>query len=102
MAVTKIPLPCRPASPRACPIRAAQTGTAGVRISHCFPRTPTKVEVCIFNKPTARKKLERLELPEYTDEIFHGYVPDAGPGFTIYGYRVHGPYDPNNGHRFNH
>ena len=43
---------------------------------------------------------ERIELPEYRDEIWHGYVPDLGPG-TVYGYRVHGPYEPEEGHRFN-
>jgi len=42
----------------------------------------------------------RIELPEYTDQVFHGYIPDVGPG-TFYGYRVHGPYDPARGHRFN-
>ena len=42
----------------------------------------------------------RIELPEYTDQIFHGYVPDVAPG-TFYGYRVHGPYEPDAGHRFN-
>ena len=43
--------------------------------------------------PTAKRRLERIELPEYTDQIFHGYLPDVGPG-TFYGYRVHGPYEP--------
>lgn len=43
---------------------------------------------------------KRIELPEYTDEIWHGYLPDAHPG-QIYGYRVHGPYEPDAGHRFN-
>jgi isoamylase len=38
-------------------------------------------------------ELERFELPEYTDEVWHGYLPDARPG-TFYGYRVHGPYQP--------
>jgi isoamylase len=38
--------------------------------------------------------------PEYTDEVWHGYLPDARPG-TVYGYRVHGPYAPEEGHRFN-
>ena len=46
------------------------------------------------------KEIERIELPEYTDEIWHGYLPDAHPG-QIYGYRVHGPYEPDAGHRFN-
>jgi glycogen operon protein len=40
-------------------------------------------------------------LPEYTDQVWHGYLPDARPG-QLYGYRVHGPYDPARGHRFNH
>ncbi len=45
-------------------------------------------------------EIARLELPEYTDEIWHGYVPKLQPG-ALYGYRVYGPYDPENGHRFN-
>ena len=48
----------------------------------------------------AARKIERITLPEYTNEIWHGYLPGVGPG-TLYGYRVHGPYDPENGHRFN-
>ena len=43
---------------------------------------------------------ERIVLPEYTDQVWHGYLPDVRPG-QLYGYRVHGPYDPANGHRFN-
>ena len=46
------------------------------------------------------QELERIELPEYTDEVWHGYLPDARPG-QVYGYRVHGPYAPTEGHRFN-
>lgn len=61
-----------------------------------FSANATKVEVCLFDGDTER----RIELPEYTDEVFHGYIPDVGPG-TFYGYRVHGPYEPENGHRFN-
>src|ERR1700677_3451262 len=64
-----------------------------------FSANATKVELCLFDA-SGERELERLELPEYTDEIWHGYLPDARPG-TIYGYRVHGPYDPANGHRFN-
>ena len=64
-----------------------------------FSANATKVELCLFDAAT-EEELERIELPEYTDEIFHGYLPDAHPGL-IYGYRVHGPYDPENGHRFN-
>ncbi len=43
---------------------------------------------------------QRIALPEYTDEVWHGYLPEAYPGL-LYGYRVHGPYEPAAGHRFN-
>jgi len=65
-----------------------------------FSANATKVELCLFDDAGV-VELERIELPEYTDEIFHGYLPDAHPGL-IYGYRVYGAYDPANGHRFNH
>ncbi|WP_263145806.1 glycogen debranching protein GlgX [Pseudomonas sp. RIT-PI-AD] len=64
-----------------------------------FSAHATKVELCLFDK-TGEVELERIELPEYTDEIWHGYLPDAHPG-QVYGYRVHGPYKPEEGHRFN-
>jgi len=46
------------------------------------------------------KEIERIALPEYTDLVWHGYIPDVAPG-TVYGFRVHGPYEPLQGHRFN-
>jgi isoamylase len=64
-----------------------------------FSANATKVEVCIFDS-TGDKEISRTELPEYTDQIFHGYLPEVGPG-TLYGFRVHGPYEPDHGHRFN-
>ncbi|WP_119300752.1 glycogen debranching protein GlgX [Dongia deserti] len=64
-----------------------------------FSAHATKVELCLFD-PHGETELERIELPEFTDEVWHGYLPDARPG-TIYGFRVYGPYDPQNGHRFN-
>ena len=64
-----------------------------------FSANATKVEVCIFDK-TGAQELDRIELPEYTDQIWHGYLADVRPN-TIYGYRVHGPYAPDAGHRFN-
>jgi glycogen operon protein len=64
-----------------------------------FSTHATKVELCLFDAD-GNKEVERIELPEYTDEIWHGYVTDLHPG-TIYGYRVHGPYEPEQGHRFN-
>ena len=64
-----------------------------------FSAHATRVELCLFDD-TGRREIERIELPEYTNEIWHGYLPDAHPG-QIYGYRVHGPYEPDAGHRFN-
>jgi len=64
-----------------------------------FSAYATKVEVCIFDS-SGERELERLELPEYTDEIWHGFVRGVGPG-SVYGYRVHGPFEPEAGHRFN-
>src|SRR5256714_3575118 len=64
-----------------------------------FSANATKVELCLFDDH-GNRELERIELPEYTDEVWHGYLPDARPG-TVYGYRVHGPYEPDAGHRFN-
>jgi isoamylase len=64
-----------------------------------FSAHAEKVELCLFH-PTEHREVERIVLPEYTNEIWHGYLPEVGPG-TLYGYRVYGPYDPENGHRFN-
>src|SRR5258706_12398823 len=64
-----------------------------------FSANATKVELCLFDID-GKKELERVEMPEYTDEVWHCYLPDARPG-TVYGYRVHGPYEPDAGHRFN-
>ena len=64
-----------------------------------FSANATKVELCLFDNE-GRRELQRVELPEFTDEVWHGYLPDARPG-TVYAYRVHGPYDPDAGHRFN-
>ncbi len=64
-----------------------------------FSANATKVELCLFNE-SGDRELERIALPEYTNQIWHGYLPDVGPA-TVYGYRVHGPYEPEAGHRFN-
>ncbi len=64
-----------------------------------FSANATKVELCLFDQD-GKTELERIELPEYTDEVWHGYLPDARPG-SVYGYRVHGPWQPEAGHRFN-
>src|SRR3954462_1572740 len=64
-----------------------------------FSANATNVELCLFDIDGSTE-LERVELPEYTDEVWHGYLPDARPG-QVYGYRVYGPYAPKEGHRFN-
>ena len=64
-----------------------------------FSAHATAVELCIFDTEGGTE-LERIMLPEFTDEIWHGYVEGVGPG-DAYGYRVHGPYAPGEGHRFN-
>ena len=79
------------------PLGATWTGL-GVNFA-LFSASATKVELCLFDDQ-GEKEIERIELPEFTDEVWHGFVPDARPG-TIYGYRVHGPYEPENGHRYN-
>ncbi len=64
-----------------------------------FSGRATKVELCLFD-PGGRRQTECIALPEYTDEVWHGYLPEVGPG-QLYGYRVHGPYRPAEGLRFN-
>jgi glycogen operon protein len=79
------------------PLGATWTGL-GVNFA-LFSANASKVELCLFDEQ-GQKEIERIELPEFTDEVWHGFLQDARPGL-IYGYRVHGPYDPANGHRFN-
>ena len=64
-----------------------------------FSANATRVELCLFDRD-GREETARITLPDYTDQIFHGYVEDIRPG-QVYGYRVHGPYEPEAGHRFN-
>jgi len=64
-----------------------------------FSAHAERIDLCIFDA-TGRREIARYELPEWTDEIWHGYLPDAKPGL-LYGYRAHGPYAPQEGHRFN-
>ncbi|HEV3426205.1 MAG TPA: glycogen debranching protein GlgX [Paraburkholderia sp.] len=64
-----------------------------------FSANAQQIELCLFD-PTGRKEMKRFMLPECTDEVWHGYLPNAHPG-TAYGFRAHGPYQPQHGHRFN-
>src|SRR5689334_12319708 len=65
-----------------------------------FSEAASRVEVCLFDRPDDTKERERFTLPECTAHIYHGYVPGLKPG-QLYGYRVHGPWDPASGLRFN-
>ncbi len=65
-----------------------------------FSENATKVELCLYENEYATRESHRIALPEYTDLVWHGYFPDLRPG-QVYGFRVHGPYDPMNGLRFN-
>jgi glycogen operon protein len=64
-----------------------------------YSANATRVELCLFDRH-GRREVDRIPLPEQTHEVWHGYLPDIRPG-QLYGYRVHGPYDPGQGHRFN-
>ena len=64
-----------------------------------FSEHAEKVELCIFDSG-GRRELQRVELKERTDFVWHCYLPEARPGL-LYGYRVYGPYKPEEGHRFN-
>jgi len=65
-----------------------------------FSEHATRVELCLFDSPDASSEGLTIPLPEHTDMVWHGYLPDVRPG-QLYGYRVHGPYEPRAGHRFN-
>ncbi len=64
-----------------------------------FSAHAERVELCLFDA-RGRHEIQRFTLPECTDEVHHGYLPGAGPGL-LYGYRAYGPYQPEQGHRFN-
>ncbi len=65
-----------------------------------YSENATKVELCLFDSADDAKETLRIEVREHTDMVWHVYLPDINPG-QLYGYRVYGPYEPANGHRFN-
>jgi isoamylase len=65
-----------------------------------FSAHAEKVELCFFDRQ-GRREIERIVLPERTEDVWHGYLNDVTPG-QPYGYRVYGPYHPERGFRFNH
>jgi isoamylase len=78
--------------------RGATWDGKGVNFS-LFSANATRVELCVFDS-NGRQELQRIALQERTDDVWHAYLPEARPGL-LYGYRVHGPYDPQHGQRFN-
>jgi isoamylase len=87
------------------PISAGAPGPLGARRdSHganfaVFAEHAEMVQLCLFD-PSGRRELRQVALPECTDGVWHGYLPLVAPG-QLYGYRAHGPYRPDQGHRFN-
>ncbi|MBP0599839.1 glycogen debranching protein GlgX [Herbaspirillum sp. LeCh32-8] len=79
------------------PRGATYTGS-GVNFA-VFSAHATGVDLCLFDE-AGEHEIARIPMPEYTNEVWHVHIDGLQPG-TVYGYRVHGPYDPANGHRFN-
>ena len=65
-----------------------------------FSESAEAIELCLFDSVDDKHESQRIMLPEYSDRVWHGYFPDLRPG-QLYGYRVHGRWDPLNGYRFN-
>ncbi len=107
--------PARYRPPRRAVARAVSAPITAVWPGRSYPRGATwdgegvnfalfsthaeRVELCLFDA-AGRRELQRIELTERTDDVWHCYLPEARPGL-LYGYRVHGPYRPEEGHRFN-
>jgi len=82
---------------RSFPMGATYDG-AGANFA-LFSQHAEKVELCVFDD-NGKHEVARYVLGECTDFVWHGYLPKAKPGL-LYGYRVHGLYAPQEGHRFN-
>ena len=65
-----------------------------------FSENATKVELCLYNEPHDTQPTACIPVEDRTDQVWHVYLPESMPG-QYYGYRVHGPFDPAQGHRFN-
>ena len=78
--------------------RGASCREDGVNFA-LFSANATGVDLCLFDDK-GETEIARIPMPEYTDEVWHVFIEGLKPG-AVYGYRVHGPYDPQNGHRFN-
>jgi glycogen operon protein len=92
MSVIRQVWPGRPAP------RGATWDGEGVNFA-LFSENAERVELCLFDA-AGRREVQRVEIVEHTDQVWHCYLPEARPGL-VYGYRVYGPYRPADGHRFN-
>jgi glycogen operon protein len=91
------PMPTKLLAGRPYPMGANWDGL-GINFA-VFSAHAERIELCIFDT-AGRREIARLDLPDCTDEVFHGYLPQGRPGL-VYGFRAHGPYQPEAGHRFN-
>jgi isoamylase len=92
-----MPTPVYPGSPF--PLGSHYDGK-GVNFA-LFADNATSVELCLFDAPFNKSETSRIQITERTHQIWHCYIPDLLPG-QLYVYRVHGPFEPLAGHRFNH
>ena len=80
--------------------RGASFDGQGVNFA-VYSYVATRVEVCLYDDPAdPARETERFDLAQVAGHTWHGYVPEL-PAGTRYGLRVHGPYDPEQGHRCN-
>ncbi|OGB98457.1 MAG: glycogen debranching enzyme GlgX [candidate division NC10 bacterium RIFCSPLOWO2_12_FULL_66_18] len=86
----------RPGNPY--PLGATWDGS-GVNFA-LFSENATGVALCLIDGPDGNEEVARIRMTEQTDQVWHTYLAEARPG-QRYGYRVEGPHDPANGHRFN-
>lgn len=80
------------------PLGATWDG-AGVNFA-LYADKATGVELCLFKTPNDEKEVVKVRMTERSHQVWHIYIPDLKPG-QLYGFRVHGAYEPNNGQRFN-
>ena len=79
-------------------ILGATPDATGVNFA-LYSKNAARIELCLFDDD-GQTEIARIDLPKKTGDVWHGHLPGLKPG-QVYGYRVHGPYEPQNGHRFN-